>query len=103
MEKLILVRNGLHEALLVHVNMLSRQVAGLSVCIFDYIRAPLLNRPTYPYALFAKTELADLICHTQILCGLLGVDFEETVKLGQERREEKQAEYERRHPGVPFI
>ena len=56
-----------HEALLVHLNMLTRQLAGISVCAFDYIRAPLLNRPTAPMLYTPRLSLADLFFMSDVL------------------------------------
>lgn len=98
-----LIKDGVVEGLMLHFNLLVRQIGSISTCIWGFMRAPAFGRPTLPYALFAKTELADMTAHIRELCVLLGLDFWEVELLGRQRRIEKRAEFEQRHPTVPWV
>lgn len=98
-----------HERLELHFNLLVRQMAGISKCLLKIYR---LHKRTQGdeyeqklngYKGFTQTELADAIQHCRIIGDILGLSFEETVRLGEERYLEKKKEFQRRYPKEIWI
>jgi hypothetical protein len=98
-----------HEALMLHYNLLVRQLARLSDPILHIIRLYTRANPdNYQglrngYSAFAQTEIADIICQSKKILEILGLSFEETVQMGDERYEEKKAEFIKRYPNDEWI
>jgi hypothetical protein len=109
MPKLILTEE--HEALVLHYMLLARQLNGLSGCLLHIIRmhtraeqgGEKQRQLLKGYCLHAQADLADLIFQTKKICEILGLDFTETVKMGDARHEEKKREFVKRHPNDEWI
>jgi len=52
---------------------------------------------------YITTELADIAILVKRTSEVLGIDYDEIVKLGFERDAEKKEEYIKRHPGAVWI
>lgn len=84
--------------------MLTRQTAALSTCITNILRVPHhLGREEGPYISYMKTELADMLAEIEGMCDLLDIEFVDTYTLGVKRREEKEEQFKKRYPNVPWI
>jgi hypothetical protein len=89
--------------------MLSRELANLSKCLLHIIRLPAraegekYDSLLIGYKAHAQTELGDIIHKIKRLCAVLGLSFEETVQLGNERGEEKEKQFSKRYPEEKFI
>lgn len=103
------ITTELHEKLMLHYMLLTRQMAKLSDSLLHIIR--LDSRATGEkkkslfngYRAYAQTELADTICQVKKICEDLGLSYKETEKMGDERDKEKGVEFFRRYPNEPWI
>lgn len=96
-----------HEALLLHYMLLTRQMTRLSDCLLHIIRLHTRGdedgRLFRGYRAYAQTELADIINHIMKLCDILGISFEETESMSDERDEEKREEFREKFPNKRWI
>ncbi|PIX90831.1 MAG: hypothetical protein COZ28_01670 [Candidatus Moranbacteria bacterium CG_4_10_14_3_um_filter_44_15] len=98
-----------HEALVLHYNLLVRQLARLFDAILHIIRlhtrATCQNYQSFRngYKAFAQTEIADIIHQSKKILEILDLSFEETVQMGHERYEEKKREFIKRYPNDKWI
>ncbi len=99
----------IHEKIMLHYMLLTRQMAKLSDSLLHIIR--LDSRATGEkkislfngYRAYAQTELSDVICQVKKICDDLGLSYRETEKLGDERDKEKGEEFFKRYPNEPWI
>ena len=100
----VLITGPRQEKLVMQFMLLVRQLGAISICLTSLLRVPYHpNRTEGPYIDFISTELADTIAHVQEICNLLGLNYEYVVKLGVDRRMEKQEQFQQRYPGVPWV
>lgn len=98
-----------HEALMLHYNLLVRQLARLSDAILHIIRLHTRATPeNYQglrngYKAFAQTEIADIIHQSKKILEIFDLSFEETFQMGQARYEEKKREFIKRYPNDEWI
>lgn len=99
----------IHERLMLHYMLLTRQMAKLSDSLLHVVR--LDSRATGEkkellfkgYRAYAQTELSDVICQVKKICHDLGLSWIETERMGDERDKEKGAEFAKRYPNEPWI
>jgi len=105
-----LIFTEIHEGLMLHYMMLTRQITGLCDCLLHIIRLHTrvkdqaeFTKLFNGYRAYTQSELADVICQTKKLCQILKISFEETIVLGDERDKEKRAEFKKRYPDDSWI
>ena len=97
------------EKLLLQYLLLTRQITALSDCIQHIIRLgnkkdDYINHQKYlGYVYYSMTELSDIYCQFHKMCELLGLDVEQTIKLGWARQEEKKKAYLKKNPDDTWI
>ena len=99
----------IHEKLMLHYMLLTRQMAKLSDSLLHIVRLDsraegdkkkiLFNG----YRAYAQTELSDVICQVKKICSDLGLSYEETERMGDARDREKGAEFLKKYPNEPWI
>lgn len=101
--------NERDEKLMLQYLLLTRQITSLADSIQHIIR--LGNKPSNEtnrlkykgYVAFAQSELSDIYAQYTKLCILLGIDIEETNKMGIQRQAEKMVEYLKKYPEDVWI
>jgi len=100
----------LHEKLIMHYMMLTRQETKLSDSLLHLIRLHTRVKTEKEmkvlfegYKRYAQTELADSIFQIEKLCECLGLSFEETISMGKIRDKEKRQEFGKRYPNDSWI
>jgi hypothetical protein len=102
--ELRIVKTPRDELLMLHYMLMTRQMTKLSDSLLHIVR--LANQPDHThkgkdyagYKAYAQSELADILIQVEKMCNLLGVDFQETVRMGRSRDREKKSEYLAEHP-----
>jgi NTP pyrophosphatase (non-canonical NTP hydrolase) len=105
-----LIFTDLHEMVMLHYLMLTRQITSLADCLLHIIRLYTRAKDRAEYQIlfngyrgYAQTELADVICQVKRICEILGLSFEETCKMGDRRYSEKMEEFKKRYPEDEWI
>jgi len=95
------------EALALHYMLLTRQMTRLADCFQHIFRLSTREdddgKLFKGYRAYAQSELADVIYQAKKLCEILGIDFEETEKLGDLRDKEKKEEFLKKYPNEHWI
>lgn len=90
------------EALIMHFLVMVRQMTELARCIEGILDEPDGEDRYRGWKGFLLTGLADTLYQAKELCRVLGFNFMETVQLGEDRNEEKRAEFQRKYPDRPW-
>lgn len=106
-----LIFTELHEGLMLHYMMLTRQITSLSDSLLHIIRLHTRTQNDQEkykglfrgYSAYAQTELADVVCQVKKICNLLQLSFEETAELGDAREDEKMKEFKKKYPTDKWI
>jgi hypothetical protein len=101
----------IHEAIVLHYIILVRQLARLSDSLLHIIRmhtrveqgSVKATQCFKGYSAHAQTEIADILCQSKKICEILGLDFNETMEMGDTRYEEKMKEFLAKYPKDNWI
>ena len=104
-----IIKTELHESLIFHYMLLTRQLTKLSDCFHHIIRLDFRvsgyekEELFFGYKVYAQSELADAICQIKKICQALEISYTATEKIGDERDKEKEAEFAKRYPNEPWV
>ena len=96
----------MHERLMLHYMLLTRQMTKLSDCLLHIIRLDFRATGEEKKSLFngyrayARTELADVICQVKKICEDLGLSYEKVDALEDVRDKEKEEEFLKKYPNI---
>ncbi len=111
--ELKIIKNRRDEKLVFAYIMLTRQATRLADCLTHIIRLPTSNdgKAVHEskildfkgFRAYMQTELSDVLCQAKKMIEILGLDFDETLKMGLQRDIEKKTEYLKKHPNEEWI